>query len=461
MRTATSFEGIAVPVSALEGVPLFEGLAPAELVTVAASMRLRDFAAGAIVCREGEPGASMFVVLEGLAHQLGSTPQAPEQRSHSVFAEGRLIGKLRQGDVFGATSLFTGEPRSATVRAAVATSALELGADDFRALIASFPIVLANLTRILSGRLAAVTRRQAERGRRGEAVALVVGASYAAAVSDILAATQAASVRPVESLDVGGSLGEALTRLDEALLEHGTVVLTAGLGDSSVPLLLEHVDRAVALLGHADGQPTDMLSAAAAPVEIIRVGGPARGARRAGAGEPRLVRVVGGGNGTASAGLAADEIAWIGRHLSRTKLGLALGAGGAKGYAHIGALEVLERAGYTVDYVGGSSIGAMVGAYLALGMSAREIDATLRAAFTPETVGEVFKLSLAGESTGLATMTRILRETTDERSLRRNGDPAGGDGRGPDRSRPGASEGRADLAGPARIYGARGHVPAP
>jgi predicted acylesterase/phospholipase RssA len=50
----------------------------------------------------------------------------------------------------------------------------------------------------------------------------------------------------------------------------------------------------------------------------------------------------------------------IGRNrcrLSRTKLGLALGAGGAKGYAHIGVFQVLQAAGYTVDYVAGSSIG--------------------------------------------------------------------------------------------------------
>ena len=101
----------------------------------------------------------------------------------------------------------------------------------------------------------------------------------------------------------------------------------------------------------------------------------------------------------------------------KTKLGLALGAGGAKGYAHVGVLEVLERAGYAVDYVGGSSIGAIVGAYVALGMNAAEIDATLRAAFTPEAIAEVFKLSLSGESTGRETMTRILRETTRDRSF--------------------------------------------
>ena len=123
---------------------------------------------------------------------------------------------------------------------------------------------------------------------------------------------------------------------------------------------------------------------------------PAGGAAAEG-GEPRLVRVIAG----EGAGLPAAGIAWLGRHLARTKLGLALGAGGAKGYAHVGALAVLEEAGYTIDCAGGSSIGAVVAAYLALGMDAREIDITLREAFTEDAVAEVFKLSLAGESTGL------------------------------------------------------------
>ena len=215
-------------------------------------MRLRDFEAQAVICREGEPGTSMFVVIDGLAHQLAAMAQAPEARSRSVFAEGRLIGKLRRGDVFGATSLVTGEPRTATVRTATDTTVLELGADDFGTLIARFPAILSNLTRILSDRLAAVTRGRAERGRRGEAVALITAESLDAAVSDVVAAARAASVRPLEALDARPSLGDALARLDEALLDHGTVVLTSGTDERELPLLLEHVDRAVVLLREGD-----------------------------------------------------------------------------------------------------------------------------------------------------------------------------------------------------------------
>ena len=45
----------------------------------------------------------------------------------------------------------------------------------------------------------------------------------------------------------------------------------------------------------------------------------------------------------------------------RKKVGLVLGGGGAKGVAHIGVLKVLEEAGIPIDYIAGTSMGAIVG----------------------------------------------------------------------------------------------------
>src|SRR5438552_3328803 len=47
------------------------------------------------------------------------------------------------------------------------------------------------------------------------------------------------------------------------------------------------------------------------------------------------------------------------------KIGLALGSGGAKGLAHIGVLKVLERSDIDIDFIAGSSIGSLIGAYYA------------------------------------------------------------------------------------------------
>lgn len=53
--------------------------------------------------------------------------------------------------------------------------------------------------------------------------------------------------------------------------------------------------------------------------------------------------------------------------MTRPKIGLALGSGGAKGFAHVGVLKVLTEAGIPIDYIAGSSMGALVAALYGAG----------------------------------------------------------------------------------------------
>ena len=55
------------------------------------------------------------------------------------------------------------------------------------------------------------------------------------------------------------------------------------------------------------------------------------------------------------------------------KIGLALGSGGARGFAHIGVLKVLEENNIKIDYIAGSSIGAIVGALYASGKTVKDL----------------------------------------------------------------------------------------
>lgn len=63
----------------------------------------------------------------------------------------------------------------------------------------------------------------------------------------------------------------------------------------------------------------------------------------------------------------------------RPKIGLVLSGGGAKGFAHIGVLKVLEQAGIKIDYIGGTSMGAVVGGLYASGYNAAQIDSIFKA----------------------------------------------------------------------------------
>ena len=63
---------------------------------------------------------------------------------------------------------------------------------------------------------------------------------------------------------------------------------------------------------------------------------------------------------------------------NRPKIGLALGGGGAKGAAEIGALKVIEECGIPIDYIAGTSIGSIVGGLYAVGYRSADLDHLFR-----------------------------------------------------------------------------------
>ncbi len=62
----------------------------------------------------------------------------------------------------------------------------------------------------------------------------------------------------------------------------------------------------------------------------------------------------------------------------KPKVGLVLSGGGAKGLAHIGVLKVIDSLGVKIDYVAGTSMGAIIGALYASGYSGKELDSVFR-----------------------------------------------------------------------------------
>ncbi len=60
------------------------------------------------------------------------------------------------------------------------------------------------------------------------------------------------------------------------------------------------------------------------------------------------------------------------------KVGVVLSGGGAKGMAHIKALKVIEEAGIPIDYIAGTSMGAIVGGLYAIGYTPEQLDSMVR-----------------------------------------------------------------------------------
>src|SRR5580698_6915992 len=62
----------------------------------------------------------------------------------------------------------------------------------------------------------------------------------------------------------------------------------------------------------------------------------------------------------------------------RPKIGLVLSGGGAKGLAHIGILKAIDSAGLKIDYITGTSMGAILGSLYAVGYSADSLEKICR-----------------------------------------------------------------------------------
>lgn len=92
--------------------------------------------------------------------------------------------------------------------------------------------------------------------------------------------------------------------------------------------------------------------------------------------------------------------------LKHRVIGLALGGGGARGLAHVGVLKVLDREGIPINVLAGTSMGGIVGALYAAGLSAADVEAETLAAF--RNITEVLSLvDLSPSPTRLLKGNRI------------------------------------------------------
>ena len=92
------------------------------------------------------------------------------------------------------------------------------------------------------------------------------------------------------------------------------------------------------------------------------------------------------------------------------RIGLALGSGGARGLAHIGVIEVLEEHGVSIDFVAGTSIGALVGGLYASGATSED----LRRIASGATLRKIINLFDPSLRQGFIRGTRLERSIEDQ-----------------------------------------------
>jgi len=109
--------------------PILLGLAEEDLDELAQASVVRSFPAGAIICREGEPGDVAYVVVQGRIEILKRLDDQSE----------RFLRSAGSGEFFGEMAILQEGTRSATVRAAEPTTVLEIGQEPFLTVLGRSP----------------------------------------------------------------------------------------------------------------------------------------------------------------------------------------------------------------------------------------------------------------------------------------------------------------------------------
>lgn len=349
-------------------------------------VRLRG---GDVLFRQGEISDSMFVVIHG---------------SLEVFVEdagkqSRVVDVLRRGASVGEMGLLANEPRSASVRAIRDAELIRIPARDFEILLEQNPQVGVHLARTLVSRLRRTTasfpvlpkaRTIAVVPLDGEDFPKDFGYRLARALG---AAADGASVRLLTSaeveIDVG--LGMSLVNYEDPAnsrllnwlneqedkhdylvyecdpvasawtkrcLRQSDLVLLVGLADSDSRL--SELEIATATERATAGRKQELIllhkSAAVRPAEtnlwlnarpLIKHH------------HLRLSETA--------------DFARLARSITGRSLGLVLSGGGARGFAHIGAIQAMLDCGLDIDLIGGTSMGSVISAQYALGLDKQQM----------------------------------------------------------------------------------------
>jgi CRP/FNR family cyclic AMP-dependent transcriptional regulator len=108
----------------LKTVPVFSACSPKELRSIAEIVKEVQFPPGKVICKEGETGIGMHVVVSG---------------ETKVSIGGRTRRRLGPGAYFGEIALLDGGPRTATVTAETPVKTLSIPAWSFKAMIKTQP----------------------------------------------------------------------------------------------------------------------------------------------------------------------------------------------------------------------------------------------------------------------------------------------------------------------------------
>ncbi len=362
--------------SATRSATLFDVLGAAAWDEMRARMERRAYAPGDVIIGQGTLDPEFHVIVDGLVAVEAS----------GMRGRRRELGTLGPGDAIGDMALLTGDPASADVIASSPVSTYAISRERLVALDDLRARLMEALAQLLAVRL-----RHANERLIAERSAVLHAIAGAPAVLPALSRLPAEVARVVDAPVLAVLLGDGYHGTGDAMAGKDVSVWNVSNADlSELPRALKRVsheyDRillfgapaALSALAAEAGAPWHVLhEAEAVPpnatriVQVTRTPGSHaemhRRSARAG------VSVLGLIPPESPPRQPRDPVARLARAVTGRLVGLALGAGAAKGLAHVGVLRAFVERDIPIDIISGCSIGSAIASAFAAGYTVDEI----------------------------------------------------------------------------------------
>ncbi len=396
-------------IQALKGSELFADLGDKALAELSERAQWVELKSGMALYKLGDEGDALYLIANGRLSVNTLRENSNEEQRLSELGRYEIVGEI---------ALITGERRSVTVRAVRDSALIRISKEDFSGLMVQHPQAGLRVMRHIVERLRRPRTSRSRDAMLSSRTMAVIPAheglpyrEFAKGITDALG-DRGASLR-LDAERVDSALGKGAAQIvfedsdrNETLYSwlnalEGQYRYVVYEGDCNTEAwtrrCLRQADR-ILLLVDARREPgmTSILQCILenrikAPIEVVLL----HGDDYHSATEPygwrdllnsrRHHQHVGGYD--------RQALSHIARMISGHALGLVLGGGGARGFAHLGLIRALEERNIPIDLVGGTSIGALVGALCATGYRFDEIFRIMRETFVDQNYLNDFTLS--------------------------------------------------------------------
>lgn len=359
----------------LNDIPFLKSAAPEALAALEDEAVWFSLPAGWQLFSAGETVDAVYFLMSGSLAAFRPAERGQHQ----------LVGYIRPGEPVGEMAMIAREPHTGSVFAIRDSELLKLSPQAFNSLVRAHPALMEQMARLMLSR----ARQSTRQSPRAEPKVYALFSSSPTIDLKLRARTlQTALKRLGKTACIIGEEGSGMESVwfDALEQDHDAVFLISPIADTHwFRTCMRQADR-IWVFGRADARPS-------APLLPQEDPSPAR--------QFKLVDVIllhhGRDRQAATTeewrvacdaqrlfhwrGLEDEDSARLARVIARRSIGLVLSGGGARAYAHIGVVRALREAGIPFDIAGGTSMGGIVAACVAIGWNDEEIELRIRKAF--------------------------------------------------------------------------------